>query len=61
MKEYELRLADGRTVVFFGHGGLNACYRYADAHEGATVVAWRDYPRHGVFAGTQNIVEGESR
>ena len=46
---YELLLADGRRVTWDGADGIDACRRYADAHRGAVVLAWRR-PRPAVVA-----------
>jgi len=50
MLEFELKLAAGKTVVWTGHDGINAAIRYAAAHPGAVIIAYRK-PRHGVFPG----------
>ena len=50
MLEFELKLAAGKTVVWTGHDGVNAAIRYAAAHPGAVIIAYRK-PRHGVFPG----------
>ncbi len=57
---YELKLASGKVVTWEGKNGLNACERYADAHPGETVIAWRDIPV-GLFimGDARNIVEPE--
>ena len=47
--EYELKLSNGKTVVWEGKDGINAAERYVDCFRDATVIAWRDYPRHGIF------------
>lgn len=50
VKEYELKLATGKTVIWEGRdGGTAAAQNYADSHPGSAVIAWRDYPRHGFF------------
>lgn len=54
LKQYELQItkpdSDKKTwVVWEGENGIDACWRYAHAHIGAKVYAWRDYPQHGVF------------
>jgi hypothetical protein len=48
-QEYELKLASGKVVVWTGKDAINACKRYVDCFRGETVIAWRDYPRYGVF------------
>jgi hypothetical protein len=48
-REFELKLADGKTAVWTGTSGVDASRRYVAAHPAATVVAWRTWPRHGVF------------
>lgn len=47
--QFELKLATGRRVVWEGADGKEAAERYVDCHREAEVIAWRDYPRHGVF------------
>lgn len=49
MNKYELKLIDGDTVIWDGNSGEDACARYADTFRGAVVIAWRNYPRSGVF------------
>lgn len=51
--EYELKVIKNRKTVtktWDGKDGLNACARYADAHRGETVIAWRAI-QTGVFTG----------
>lgn len=50
-RTYELRLTDGRRVLWDGPDGEAAARRYVDAHPGArvAVLAWRSAPRHGFF------------
>ena len=47
--EFELKLQSGKVVVWEGLTGEDAAVRYVDAHRAEVVVAWRPYPRHGVF------------
>jgi hypothetical protein len=54
--DYELKLGSGKVVTWAGSSGENAALRYADAHRGETVVAWRDI-RYGVFEGVKPIIE----
>jgi len=54
-REFELKLASGKVVVWSGKDGINAAERYVDCN-GGTVIAWRDYPKYGVFVGTGNII-----
>jgi len=57
-KEYELKLASGKVVIWHGKDGINAAERYVDCKRGETVIAWRNYPRYGVFiGGNVNIIE----
>ena len=49
MTQYELRLASGKTVVWDGKDGKDAAQRYANAHPGAVITAWREAERHGFF------------
>jgi len=46
--EYELRLSGGKVVKWTGSDGVNAAERYVDAHQGTSVIAWREIS-HGVF------------
>lgn len=55
-KKFELKLASGKVVEWQGKDGADAAQRYADAHRGVTVTAWRDV-RQGVFPGMLRIVE----
>lgn len=51
-KKFELKIvADGaqRVVDWHGKTGEDAARRYVDCHREATVVAWREADRHGVF------------
>lgn len=54
---YELKLTDGRVVIWDGLTGIDAALRYVAAHPEATVTAWRETPRHGLFVGLVPIVE----
>lgn len=56
-KQYELKLASGKVVIWEGEEGIDAAKRYVDAHREATVIAWRDYPRYGIFLGMQTIID----
>lgn len=59
-REFQLKLSDGSTVVWTGTDGVDASHRYVDAHPDKTVVAWRTWPRHGVFpfdSRTSRIIE----
>jgi hypothetical protein len=47
---FELMLADGKHIVWEGTDGEDAARRYVDCC-GGTVIAWRNYPRHGLFVG----------
>ena len=55
MNTYELMLATGKVVTWAGSDGEDACTRYAAAHPGATVVAWR-VPPHGMMPGLLPII-----
>lgn len=55
MPTYELKLDGGRRIVWDGADGPDACKRYADAHPGAVVVAWRSTSRHGIFGGLDRL------
>lgn len=58
MPNFELKLATGEKVVWEGKDPDDASRRYADCFPGSVVVAWRHYPRHGVFPGAgANIIE----
>lgn len=52
---FELKLGDGKIVTWEGKDGPAAARRYADAHPGVVVVAWR-YPRYDLVIGLINIV-----
>ncbi len=56
-KQYELKLTSGKAVVWDGEDGIKAAQRYVDAHPNEEVLAWRDYPRHGILFGTQSIID----
>jgi hypothetical protein len=47
---YELKLGNGDVARWEGASGENAAERYADAHPGATVSAWRE-PRVQLLVG----------
>lgn len=56
--QYELKLSDGTTVVWEGTDAANAIARFqdharscGDKYIGVSIVAWRTYPRVGVFVG----------
>lgn len=50
MHRYELKIDKKKKwVIWEGTSGLDACQRYAESHPGEKVMAWRDYPRYGVF------------
>ena len=51
MPQFELKLAAGKPVVWEGTDGENAARRYVDMHREAEVVAWRTWPRWGIFVG----------
>jgi hypothetical protein len=50
MLKYELLTSDG-VKTWTGADGVDACKRYADAHPGVTVKAWR-LPRVALEIGT---------
>jgi len=54
-KPFELLLADKSVVTWNGSDGINAAKRYADAHPGATVIAWREV-QHGLSVGLLPII-----
>lgn len=49
MNNYELKLANGKTVIWNGDSGEDAAERYVETFRDAIVIAWRNYPRTGVF------------
>ena len=51
MAQYELRLAEGKTVEWEGKDGVDAALRYVDAHRDAKVIAYRRADRHGLSVG----------
>lgn len=53
---FELKLSDGQTARWLGTSGENAAQRYADAHPGVVVVAWR-YPQFEFRPGMIQIVD----
>ncbi len=56
--QYELKLQAGGAAVWEGRDSSDAIARYLDMHRDQTVVAWRHYPRHGVFVyGGARIIE----
>jgi len=60
MKEYELKLKSGKVVIWNGINGFEAARNYTESHimNGDYVVAWRDYPRKGIFlANVLKIIE----
>jgi hypothetical protein len=52
---YELLVSGGKTVVWDGKDGLDACQRYADAHPGVSVSAWRQANRTNVVIPSPNL------
>ncbi len=48
--EFELKLQSGKTVVWEGKDWEDAARRYVGMHATEAVVAWRHYPRFGVFS-----------
>ena len=61
MPIFEVLLVTGKRrtwAVWEGKDGPDACQSYADSHPGNyQVIAWRDYPRHGLFIGVREIIE----
>ena len=57
MPQYELKLLNGRIVVWEGKDETDAIERYVDSHRDETVIAIRNYPRHGVFVGSKKIID----
>ena len=53
--DFDLKLSTGAWVRWTGASGPDAAQRYADAHPGAVVVAWR-WPRYEIKVGMINIV-----
>jgi hypothetical protein len=56
-RRFELKLQGGRRILWDGTDGEQACRNYELGHEGAVVVAWRNYPRHGLAIGLGTIIE----
>lgn len=54
-KPFELKITvpneKKKTVEWRGSDGINAAQRYADAHPGTTVYAWREADSTGVLVG----------
>lgn len=40
--QFDLKLANGKTVTWSGEDGENAARRYVDCHRDDAVVAWRN-------------------
>jgi hypothetical protein len=53
---YELKLSNGKRVIWTGYDGIDAARRYVDTHQGACVMAWRN-PRVDIAVGIPNIIE----
>jgi len=53
--DFDLKLASSAWVRWTGTSGPDAAQRYADAHPGAVVVAWR-WPVTEMRIGMINIV-----
>jgi hypothetical protein len=53
---YELLLGDRTVVSWQGRDGVDAAVRYADAHPGVTVLAWRE-PRVQLRAGYAGLAD----
>jgi len=49
-RQFELKLADGRRVVWSGMNGVDASQSYANACPGVTVTAWRRHKMTGFVA-----------
>jgi hypothetical protein len=52
---FELKLSNGKRVMWTGYDGIDAARRYVDAHmadgyDGIAVIAWR-YPRVSLTVG----------
>ena len=58
-QEFEIKTSNG-TATWVGSDGKNACERYADAHPGVTVYAWRT-PRYQLVIGMPRFDEGAKR
>lgn len=57
MTRYLLLIAGRRTPVeWSGRDGLDACQRYADAHPGSAVTAWREAPVYVVTVHPSQII-----
>jgi hypothetical protein len=50
----ELKLSNGKVATWEGDTGEQAAIRYADAHRGQAVIAWRP-AAHGLFIYNHNI------
>jgi len=58
--QFELRLSNGKTVIWDGKNGVDAAMRYVSAHneKHLSVIAWRSYPRKGLFyANYKNVTQ----
>ena len=57
MRQFELKLNNGKTIIWDGTNGIDAVNRYLLSHN-ETIIAWRDYPRTGLFlVNVSNIIE----
>ena len=49
MAEYQLKLRNGKVVIWEGKTPEDAAQRYVDCFREQVVVATRSYPQYGVF------------
>lgn len=52
---FQLMLNNRRRVVWEGESGEDAARRYVDCHREATVIAWRTWPRWGLYGSLDRL------
>jgi hypothetical protein len=60
MFEFDLKLSNGKKVLWSGRTGEEACQSYADSHPNVKVIAWRNKQytiQLGFDARRQRIIE----
>lgn len=60
MDKFELRVKKDDKFIepnptWTGENGEEACKRYAAEYPSHVVYAWRNYPRHGLFVGSDHV------
>jgi hypothetical protein len=54
--EFEIKLASGKTVNYFGSNGMEACQRYVNNNPEEVAIAWR-YPKYEFKIGMIRIAD----